>query len=1500
MELNISNENHPISIDFKEEYENYNLNDYLSEKNQIKSRILPDKQHEEGLISDYSGRELYEIIQNADDAQASVIEIELDYKQRLHIRNDGGKPFTNKGIISVLRPNQSSKAKPINGGETIGNKGLGIRSLLNWSEGITIHSNGVKLEFSSLIANKQWEMISSKVPSLKPLEKDRKCPLAILSVPIVTEDEITAQENNKGQWTTEIEIACNPSVLSDVKLKIRSLRAEILLFLNHIRKIILKIDGEETIELSRGEYYSAEYEGHNCKMVDLQEAASTFHYVLCREEMEMPENSDPHKSRFGEVAAAFPIDSERKCEYLFSYFPTTVPLNLPCALHANFDLDTSRNGVVSNGFNKFLMTELAKILIKAAELRGTIIKHKKSSNLLLPLQMLTLEGNVSSNLPEFATYIEIEFNSCEVIPTIDGNYKSFDNGIYYTNEIELGDFANKIININSLLSNYIEYETNITLLKSHRKSKEINELYKELSELARCLTIEENADLIIKLLKVKFWEIKPEVIRLDSDQFANSGDTVYVLVSKDASAVVNQTEDVREVAPAPLRLKILHPVLSKYLQKSLNKSPRELTDVLKKFVNASDADFSRIKLEIETQSEKLPIEELNDVLLWLYKRWKKIDSSEAPISHKFKLFNESGERRQVCSLLISTSSPKFKLNEVHINSIPIDDQKSFLIYYLGCAEALPLRGHCFTHDPEYINETMGDGWWESVKRVPLDSNVALIPCEDFIKSLTIEEILTLILSDNRFLKIIYGGQRIAYSYYGDKEDVVHLSYSIFWLTHVSKVLSSILNFVIPNPSSSLDFSILNDGIVDIDKIEGFATEQILDLLKKLGAKENPLDLTFAQLYQLIENQTDVATAQKNYRELRSIIKDKKDKLNQTPTENERAILKQVWAIGPNGEKKRMPKGLVYYWDNSRLPKRFLETLWKIMLPSRTGEISVSEIFGVKLLSNLNLRVIGGDNYNENLTDKMRSYLFNRLKYLLIMTLNSNEYKPATIREKAGDIKGFINQLRISQNVKYQYHGKEMDAVDGDIINDMDNIYICTSLNSIDEVLKSPQMCNNLAKGLCMKLKLGADNEVRFVHVIQSSLESVEYEWNELDKTLKDEVERVIGLSGDEIEFWERLEIYLESKDADPVIRREKILSIYPNINIPNPLPNIKEFTDIELYNFLISLDKAPRESFRGLNLLGKFYRSQLEVEAIRLALNYKAASFIKQEMSLKSTHTVDSVYSWLKKLEKFDAEVKLIIDQQATDQIITLEELLKRFIHTVERKFQLLNSFVSSESLKLPEIKPQYKDILARYNVAPGELNYNEQALGFFDGFDTEFENIVKGKVDDDQDCSFSDEPLTEDTNTVSFESVQESTGRGTGNGGFVSSQKKERVGKKAEERVRKYLESHPELYESITDASQRHEVHCDIIYKLKNEPTLRYLEVKSVNSGKIHFSIGEIRQGEKYPETYDLALVYDDKIKIIQYAFRKDGELLKNLTPSGYEINFILSEDMEILDSSH
>ena len=142
-----------------------------------------------------------------------------------------------------------------------------------------------------------------------------------------------------------------------------------------------------------------------------------------------------------------------------------------------------------------------------------------------------------------------------------------------------------------------------------------------------------------------------------------------------------------------------------------------------------------------------------------------------------------------------------------------------------------------------------------------------------------------------------------------------------------------------------------------------------------------------------------------------------------------------------------------------------------------------------------------------------------------------------------------------------------------------------------------------------------------------------------------------------------------------------------------------------------------------------------------------------------------------------------------------------------------------------------------------------------------------------------------DDCGEISFAPVDEKSGSGGGgNGGFTSSQIKDKIGRTAEIRVRQYLESHPELYESVTDVSTRHALHCDIMYRLKNDPMLRYLEVKSVNGRKIHFSPGEIQKGKANNEIYDLALVYGDNIRIIHNAFAKNSNLLRNLRPSGFE----------------
>lgn len=1490
MKLNSTNENSPVSLEYKKDYESFNFEDYASNGNPFTSRIPSDKQEEEALRSDYSGRELYEIIQNADDARATVIEIELDSENRLHVRNNGGYPFTNKGLRSVMRPHRSSKRTAARGGDTIGNKGLGIRSLLNWSDGLTIHSNGVKLDFSTSIADRKWKEILEQSPSLQPLEEDGVCPLPVFAVPVVGVDDVT-ESGNRGDWTTEIEILCHSSVIADVKSKIRGLHAEILLFLKNIRKISFKVDGDAGTEFVRVDGESIEVDGIGCKKIRLWEAETKVSYILYHAKVSIPLKSERRESINGEIAIGFPVDSDRRCEYLFSYFPTRIPLNLPCALHADFELKMSRDVLVSNEFNSGLMKKLARLLLFSAQSRGKLIKSVGRGNRLLPLQMLTLGETVLQTMPEFAACVDEGFDKCKVIPTIDGNYKTFRDGIYYTADVELGAFISKISS-GSILNNYIDKETDIVLRKNNRTPRCVSQLHEELSELASGLTVEENALLIERLLNVHRWSVRPSVVRLDSNLMADPNATLYVLASKDVSKAVNNEGEAEHVVPPELHLNVMHPLLSKLLQARLDTDPRGLTNKLRKIANVSDADFSRVKQEIETKSSRLSIEDLNGVILWLYKRWRKYGqekSSDAPVCYRFRLLNARGERKEVCSLLLHTDQTESQMNELHIEVIPEEDRKAFFIDYLGAAEALPVVAYYFGKDSVYITKTLGSEWIQRVEKAGQELNMAFVPCERFLRSMSLEEVLTLILSDRRFLQHIKEQREIVYSHYGEKRRYAGQSYSAYWLTHAGRVLSRIVDYVIPH-TSSLDLSVLNEEIMDINRIKGFPRTEIFDLLRTLGAKDTPTDLTFAQLYHLIENQDDYSRAQRNYRELRFIIKEKMELQNQKPDENDRKILKMVWAVGPGEERRRLPKEEVYYWDNPRLPRRFLHSLWKLMMPSRTGEKSVSEIFGVRLLSDLNLRVINPDDYNKTLTDEVTGcFLLSRLKYLVAMSLVGGEYKLDTIRQKNSDIRGLLSQLRFSSAVSYQCQGRSMEAVEGDVINDRDNIYICTSVSTMSEVLESPQVCNNIAKGLCMKLKVGVENEVRFVHVIQSSASTLEYEWNELDSSLRDDIERVIGMSDIEMQFWRRLGVSIDASDVNPAMRRTKIVAVHPCIQLPEPLKELKDFSGHELYKMLFSLDKESREAVGSFRLLEDFYASQLKAEATRLSVSYRNTTFRKLELLMKNNHSAEHIRGWIKQHVKFDETVKHIAADQKIDHLIELELVLEKFNRDVKRVFPIIGQFDEETD---PVIKPQYEEIMRRYRVSPAELTYDEQAIGFFDGFEGEFELLVKKKAACEDDDRQDSEPLKEESGRVTFTGTDEKSGKGHGNGGFTSSQTTDRIGRSAEKRVREYLESHPDRYESVTDVSQRHEVHCDLMYRRKDDPTFRYLEVKSVNGRKIHFTPGEIKQGKEKAELYDLALVYSDCVRIIPCAFLPGSELLKNLTPSGYEIAVEMTDD--------
>ena len=136
-------------------------------------------------MKEYNGRQILELLQNADDEAENhsnprmLIRLEAD---RLIISNNGN-PFSEKGVLSLMYPNNSPKRKRR---KKIGYKGLGFRAILNWSHSIWIKSGPFSIEFSREIAISFLKGLLGKNPDLEKNMKETTSdpfPIATLAVP---------------------------------------------------------------------------------------------------------------------------------------------------------------------------------------------------------------------------------------------------------------------------------------------------------------------------------------------------------------------------------------------------------------------------------------------------------------------------------------------------------------------------------------------------------------------------------------------------------------------------------------------------------------------------------------------------------------------------------------------------------------------------------------------------------------------------------------------------------------------------------------------------------------------------------------------------------------------------------------------------------------------------------------------------------------------------------------------------------------------------------------------------------------------------------------------------------------------------------------------------------------------------------------------------------------------------------------------------------------------
>lgn len=457
-----------------------------------RDELIAENNIEKRDIKGYHGREILELLQNADDAyQKSInlgvkpslkLDVNITYINNILTISNTGTYFDKNGIKAIIQGNNSDKK-----GKYIGSKGTGFRSILNWAKEIRIYSDNFKLRFSYDFTNKLFEDIKNEPQIQKQLKQENNLHIPILSYPEFIEDDNNYLETIIQVYIDDQKIKDDPD--HNVYSQLKNIDSKILLFLPNTNSININIEGY-CVKYERDKINNINKKNQNInnfsvsditikKIVNSEIQQSEDYELFERCIKDKFEEDDVKKDV--DLAIAIPKFSNKDNLNLYTFFPlleTSSPFN--CIMHATYELGDQRNTIVSNSNNKDIIKEQLNFLFDIIE--NYYIKNKiydKALNIITPTNL----GNFSYNFkfqPGFQNfnvedyYIE-KLKSCKMLLTVNGNLISFnDNPLIIKN-----DFPNFIKgdNFNNLLefSTYKQSEKLLTLMNKSFQLSEIKE-----------------------------------------------------------------------------------------------------------------------------------------------------------------------------------------------------------------------------------------------------------------------------------------------------------------------------------------------------------------------------------------------------------------------------------------------------------------------------------------------------------------------------------------------------------------------------------------------------------------------------------------------------------------------------------------------------------------------------------------------------------------------------------------------------------------------------------------------------------------------------------------------------------------------------------------------------------------------------------------------------------------------------------------------------------------
>ena len=399
-----------------------------SDETEGHKEIWSEYQNEQDVAIDYKGRQIFELLQNADDASETA-----NLRKVLIVLDDGilkvsnnGTPFTEDSFDSITYRGMSPKRGQES---TTGEKGLGFRSYLTWSTDLTIESGGEKVSFSKEYAESFLKELFEKHPIVeekyhalrnKSYKDAPDYSIAILRIPYV-QDNYT--DCNNGYDTTVSLTLKEGGIANDVSLQLKEITPQTLVFMKFIDEIeireassirILKKElGNEKVVVT--EWINDEQKEKHCWNINRKKGVI---------------KSENGENRNYELTIAWDDNLSDTENTLYSYFKTAIRFPFPFLVNGSFQLISNRNLLQDTFYNRELIDYLIELIVETA------IKIGKKTWGFTALKLLCAEfSSISDYLfkrTEFESKLKDRVWNSNIFPTVNKDYISIlDKPVYY-------------------------------------------------------------------------------------------------------------------------------------------------------------------------------------------------------------------------------------------------------------------------------------------------------------------------------------------------------------------------------------------------------------------------------------------------------------------------------------------------------------------------------------------------------------------------------------------------------------------------------------------------------------------------------------------------------------------------------------------------------------------------------------------------------------------------------------------------------------------------------------------------------------------------------------------------------------------------------------------------------------------------------------------------------------------------------------------------------------